>query len=74
MALRVSAWANESHLVLGQEATEEKFNEITAIPKLLALLELEGCIVTIDAMGRQRNITKQIIDQGGDYSIGLIGV
>ena len=69
----VSAWASESHLVLGQEATEEKSNEITTIPKLLALLELEGCIVTIDAMGCQRTITKQIIDQGGDYSIGLKG-
>ena len=46
---------------------------IKAIPKLLALLELKGCIVTIDAMGCQRNITKQIIDQGGNYSIGLKG-
>lgn len=69
----VSAWAEQSRLVLGQEATDEKSNEITAIPRLLALLELEGCIVTIDAMGCQREIAEQIIAQGGDYSIGLKG-
>jgi len=69
----VSAWAGESRLVLGQEVTYEKSNEIKAIPNLLALLELKSCIVTIDAMGCQRNITKQIIAQGGDYSIGLKG-
>ena len=67
----VSAWACHNRLVLGQEATEEKSNEITAIPKLLALLELKGCIVTIDAMGCQRSIAEQIIDQGGDYVLGL---
>ena len=59
--------------MLGQEATEEKSNEITAIPKLLALLELKGCIVTIDAMGCQRTIAEQIVDQGGDYCLGLKG-
>lgn len=69
----VSAWAVESRIVLGQEATAEKSNEITAIPSLLTLLELKGCIVTIDAMGCQQAITKQIIEQGGDYSIGLKG-
>ena len=69
----VSAWGCANGLVLGQEATEEKSNEITAIPKLLALLELHGCIVTIDAMGCQRAIAEQIIDQGGDYSLGLKG-
>jgi predicted transposase YbfD/YdcC len=69
----VSAWANANRLVLGQEATAEKSNEITAIPKLLALLELHGAIVTIDAMGCQREIAAQIIDQGGDYVLGLKG-
>jgi|APHig6443718053_1056840.scaffolds.fasta_scaffold70919_1 predicted transposase YbfD/YdcC len=69
----VSAWACSNRLVLGQEATEEKSNEITAIPKLLELLELKGCIVTIDAMGCQRAIATQIIAQGGDYVLGLKG-
>ena len=69
----VSAWGCANRLVFGQEVTDEKSNEITAIPKLLALLELKGCIVTIDAMGCQRDIAEQIIDQGGDYSLGLKG-
>ena len=69
----VSAWASTNRLVLGQEATEEKSNEITAIPKLLELLELKGCIVTIDAMGCQRAIAEQIVAQGGDYVLGLKG-
>jgi len=69
----ISAWACSNRLVLGQEATEEKSNEITAIPKLLELLELKGCIVTIDAMGCQRAIAAQIIAQGGDYVLGLKG-
>ncbi|MGZ8236467.1 MAG: ISAs1 family transposase [Methylobacter sp.] len=69
----VSAWSASNRLVLGQEATEEKSNEITAIPKLLALLELKSCIVSIDAMGCQRDIAKQIVDQGGDYVLGLKG-
>jgi predicted transposase YbfD/YdcC len=59
----VSAWARSNRLVLGQEATEEKSNEITAIPKRL---KLTGCIVTIDAMGCQCAIAAQIIAQGGD--------
>lgn len=67
----VSAWACHNRLVLGQQATQEKSNEITAIPKLLEFLELKGCIVTIDAMGCQHAITEQIIDQGGDYVLGL---
>ncbi|MCP4410377.1 MAG: ISAs1 family transposase [Gammaproteobacteria bacterium] len=67
----VSAWACHNRLVLGQQATQEKSNEITAIPKLLRLLELKGCIVTIDAMGCQRAIAEQIIDQIGDYVLGL---
>jgi len=69
----VSAWGSANRLVLGQEATEEKSNEITAIPALLKLLELKGCIVTIDAMGCQREIAKQIIEQEGDYVLGLKG-
>jgi DDE_Tnp_1-associated/Transposase DDE domain len=67
----ISAWADANRLVLGQEATEEKSNEITAIPKLLALLDLHGCIVTIDAMGCQRAIAERIVEQGGDYVLGL---
>jgi hypothetical protein len=66
----VSAWASTNRLVLGQEATEEKSNEITAIPKLLKLLELAGCIVTIDAMGCQREIAAQIVAQGGRLCAG----
>ncbi|MBK1720398.1 ISAs1 family transposase [Thiocystis violacea] len=69
----VSAWACSNRLVLGQEATEEKSNEITAIPKRLEFLELTGCIVTIDAMGCQRAIAAQIIAQGGDSVLGLKG-
>jgi predicted transposase YbfD/YdcC len=70
----VSAWACQNRLVLGQVATDEKSNEISAIPKLLALLELKGCIVTIDAIGCQRAIAEQIVDQGGDYYVlGLKG-
>jgi hypothetical protein len=63
----VSAWATEQHLILGQVMTDAKSNEITAIPKLLELLELHGALVTIDAMGCQKAIAKQIVDQGGDY-------
>ena len=69
----VSAWSCEQRLVLGQVATDAKSNEITAIPKLLALLSLKGTIVTIDAMGCQRDIAKQIGDQGGDYVLALKG-
>ena len=67
----VSAWACANRLVLGQEASAEKSNEITAIPKLLELLDLKGCIITIDAMGCQTAIAKQIIDQSGDTVLGL---
>ena len=63
----ISAWAVGSHLILGQEAVDQKSNEITAIPKLLALLDLEGALVTIDAMGCQREIAEQIVEQKGDY-------
>lgn len=63
----VSAWAAENGLVLGEVATEEKSNEITAIPKLLRMLQLNGCIVTIDAMGTQKEIAQTISDCGADY-------
>lgn len=69
----VSAWATENRMVLGQVAIEEKSNEITAIPKLLELLDVSGCIVTIDAMGCQRKIVERIIDGGGDYVLSLKG-
>lgn len=69
----VSAWANDNRLVLGQEVVEEKSNEIKAIPKILALLELKGCLVTVDARGCQRDTAKQIIEQEGDYVLSLKG-
>lgn len=69
----VSAWASENGLVLGQVKVDEKSNEITAIPKLLEILEISGCIVTIDAMGCQKEITKKIIDKDADYVISLKG-
>jgi predicted transposase YbfD/YdcC len=69
----VSAWASSNRLVLGQLKVDEKSNEITAIPALLRLLALKGCIVTIDAMGCQTEITQTIIDQGGDYVLALKG-
>jgi predicted transposase YbfD/YdcC len=67
----VSAWAVENRLVLAQIATEEKSNEITAIPVLLRQLALAGCIVTIDAMGTQTKIAAQIIEQEGEYALAL---
>ena len=67
----VSAWAAEHRLVLAQMATEEKSNEITAIPRVLRQLALAGCIVTIDEMGMQTAIAVQIIDQEGDYMLAL---
>lgn len=63
----VSAWATANHLVLGQVKVDEKSNEITAIPELLELLVLNNCIVTIDAMGCQREIAEKIIDAEADY-------
>jgi predicted transposase YbfD/YdcC len=69
----VSAWATANRVVLGQVATDAKSNEITAIPRLLQWLKLEGCIVTIDAMGCQTKIAEQIIEQGGDYVLALKG-
>jgi predicted transposase YbfD/YdcC len=69
----VSAFATGARLVLAQQKVDEKSNEITAIPKVLSLLDLKGHIVTIDAMGTQKAIAKQIIDQGGDYVLALKG-
>jgi predicted transposase YbfD/YdcC len=63
----VSAWATECHLSLGQVTVDEKSNEITAIPQLLELLDLHGALVTIDAMGCQKEIAQKIVDGGGDY-------
>jgi len=67
----VSAWSVANRLVLGQQATDVKSNEITAIPQLLKLLDLQGAIVTIDAMGCQREIARQIVDGGGDYVLAV---
>jgi len=63
----VSAWCQANHLVLGQLATDEKSNEIKAIPQLLALLDITDAVVTIDAMGCQKGIARQIVEQGGHY-------
>lgn len=69
----VSAWSSANGLVLGQEKTAEKSNEITAIPELLSVLELKGCIVSIDAMGCQTAIAEQIIQHKADYVLALKG-
>jgi predicted transposase YbfD/YdcC len=69
----VSAWASENGVVLGQRKVDTKSNEITAIPELLDLLLLKGCIVTIDAMGCQRAIAETILKQGADYVLALKG-
>ena len=63
MVHTVSVWASENKLVLGQLCVEEKSNEITAIPKLLELLHLEGCIITLDAMGTQKTIAAKIVEK-----------
>ncbi len=69
----VSAWSRKNSLVLGQAKVDDKSNEITAIPKLLSRLDIAGALITIDAMGCQKKIAKQIIDQGGDYVLSLKG-
>jgi predicted transposase YbfD/YdcC len=69
----VSAWAGANHLTLGQLAVDGQSNEITAIPKLLELLDLQGCIVTLDALGCQKGIAQQIVEQGGDYVLAVKG-
>ena len=67
----VSAWASEEGIALGQVATEAKSNEITAIPELLKQIELKDSLITIDAMGCQKDIARDIVDGGGDFVIGL---
>jgi predicted transposase YbfD/YdcC len=67
----VSAWAAENHLVLGQVKVDDKSNEITAIPELLRVLEVSGCIITIDALGCQKEIAQAIVDQEADYVLAL---
>jgi predicted transposase YbfD/YdcC len=67
----VSAWASENRMVLGQVQVAAKSNEITAIPELLSLLEVSGCIVTIDALGCQREIAAQIVDKEADYVLAV---
>jgi predicted transposase YbfD/YdcC len=67
----VSAWANQAGLTLAQKKVEEKSNEITAIPELLQMLELSGCVVTIDAIGTQPDIAERIIDGEADYVLAL---
>jgi predicted transposase YbfD/YdcC len=67
----VSAWATRNRVVLGQIKTDDKSNEITAIPELLGLLSLKGCIVTIDAMGCQKDIATAIVAAGADYCLAV---
>jgi predicted transposase YbfD/YdcC len=69
----VSVWASEFGLSLGQVACAEKSNEITAIPELLRLVDIQGCIITIDAMGTQKAIAAQIVDGKADYVLALKG-
>lgn len=67
----VSAWATANHISLGQVVVDDKSNEITAIPKLLEILELSGCLVTLDAMGCQVEIAQAIIDRDADYVLAV---
>lgn len=67
----VSAWASTNNLVLAQQKVDDKSNEITAIPKLLELLAIKGCIITIDAMGCQKEIAANIIDKEADYILAV---
>jgi len=67
----VSAWATQNQLVLGQTKVPDKSNEITAIPQLLQLLDISGCIVTIDAIGTQTEIVETILEGGGDYLLAV---
>ena len=69
----VNAWARENRMVLGQIKVDEKSNEITAVPELLRVLELKGCIVTTDAMGCQKHIAADILKAGADYVLALKG-
>ncbi len=70
---QVSAWSCQHQLVLGQVKTDDKSNEIKAIPELLALLDIEGATITMDAMGTQKAMAEQIIEQRGDYRLALKG-
>lgn len=67
----VSAWLSSRGITMGQVATSEKSNEITAIPELLKLIDIKGAIITLDAMGTQTAIAKQIVESKGDYVMGL---
>jgi len=67
----VSAWASADHLVLGQRKVNEKSNEITAVPELLALLDIQGCIVSVDALNCQKKTAAQVVQRGGDYLLAL---
>jgi predicted transposase YbfD/YdcC len=67
----VQAWGRENAMCHGQEITDEKSNEITAIPKLLEAMEFKGCVITIDAMGCQRDIAQKIVEAGGDYCLAV---
>jgi predicted transposase YbfD/YdcC len=69
----VHAWAADQRLLLGQIAVDDKSNEITAVPKLLEMLSLKGCIVTADALNCQRTIAAKVTEQGGDYVLALKG-
>lgn len=69
----VNAFASDNGMVLGQVKTESKSNEVTAIPELLKLLEIKGCLISIDAMGCQTAIAQQIVSQGGDYLLAVKG-
>jgi hypothetical protein len=69
----VSAWATANHISLGQVVVDAKSNEITAIPKLLQILELSNCLVTIDAMGCQTTIARKIVEAEGDYVLAVKG-
>lgn len=69
----VSAWATENGIALGQVKVDDKSNEITAIPELLKQLQLKGCLVTLDAMGCQREIAQSVLDRGADYLLAVKG-
>lgn len=69
----VSAWAAENELVLGPLKVQDKSNEITAIPLLLDMLDIQGSIVTIDAMGTQTDIATKIVENGADYILSVKG-
>lgn len=69
----VNAWSKKASINLGQVCVDKKSNEITAIPKLLDMLTLKGCLVSIDAMGCQRNIAEKVVEKGGDFLLALKG-